>query len=99
MTNKERVVQEAIGSLKVIETREVYDVQYMGPVDKELGFVLTINNEQVPFTCFDDMIAYFAEQTKNTVWTAFVPKAADGEIIRDRVKHIEVVIRITHTDA
>lgn len=98
MNDKERTVQEAVGALKVDETRKIYDIQYIGPEDREPGFLMTEDGAQIPFTGIEDVIAYFRDQTQTAMWRAFVSK--DGEeIVRDRVKHIEVVVRITHTDA
>lgn len=101
MDEKERIVQEAIGSLKVDETKKVYDVQYLGPTSKEPGFLLvSTDGGQIPLTNFDDVKSFFKSETENVIWEAFVPSTnnPDGDVIRDRVKHIEIIIRITHTD-
>jgi len=101
MDSKERAIQEVIGSLTVDEIKKVYDIQYVGPANRDPGFLLTIDGEQIPFTDFDDIKAYLAGQADNIIWDAFVPNDDnnEGNVIRDRVKHIELIVRITHTDA
>ena len=101
MDKKERKVQEAVGSLKVDETKKVYNVQYLGPDDRDPGFLLTSSNgKQIPLTDFDDVKSFFKSEAEDVIWEAFVPSTnnPDGDVIRDRVKHIEITIRITHTD-
>lgn len=99
MTKKERTIQEAIGSLKVTEMDKKYDIKYAGPKDRDPGFIIIVNGEQIPFTGIEDALSYFADQAKNVIWDEFVPDCSEGSVIRDRVKHIEISIRITHTDA
>lgn len=99
MTKKERIVQEAVGSLKVTEMDKKYDIKYAGPKEQDPGFIITMDGEQIPLTRFDDVLSYFERQVKNVIYVEFVPDDSNGEVIRDRVKHIEISIRITHTDA
>jgi len=99
MTKKERTVQEAVGSLKVTKMDKRYDIKYAGPKDQDPGFIITVDGEQIPFTGIDDVLSYFGGQAKSVIWDEFVPDDSDGDVIRDRVKHIEISIRITHTDA
>ena len=99
MNDKERIVQEAVGSLKVTKTQKTYYIQYVGPKDRDPGFLVTIDSEQIPFTTFEDIMSYFAGEAKDTIWEVFVSDDANGEIKRDKVKRIEMTIRITHTDA
>ena len=96
MNTKEREVQEAVGALKVDETQKICDIQYAGPKDRDPGFIVTTDGEQIPFTGLDDIVAHFADQVKDMMWAAFVDDV--GDVIRNKVKHIEIAIRITHTD-
>lgn len=100
MDKKERKAQEAVGSLKVDETKKTYDVQYLGPDNRDPGFLLSVGGKQIPLTDFDDIKSFFKSETEDAIWEAFVPSTNndDGDVIRDRVKHIEITIRITHTD-
>lgn len=101
MDKKERKAQEAVGSLKVDETKKTYDVQYLGPDGKDPGFLLlSEDGTQIPLTRIDDVNKFFQDATEDVIWEAFVPSTNndDGDVIRDRVKHIEITIRITHTD-
>ena len=99
MDSKERKAQEAVGSLKLDETIDAYDVQYFmsnSNSNDNPGFILTMNGEQIPFTCFDDVLLHFKVRIENILWDVF---SSDGEIVKDKVKHIELTTRITHTDA